>query len=91
MEGIESVRVYPQVFIRGANYIESDWMLRWSAQRYRDEVRMHAEVVAFSHAATLRSFVILTFGPSVLMHLPCTNSTIFTLCPVISSDHGEGQ
>lgn len=34
----------PQVFIRGGNYIATDWMLRWSATRYRTEVRMHAEV-----------------------------------------------
>ena len=33
-----------QVFIRGGNYIATDWMLRWSAARYRTEVRMHAEV-----------------------------------------------
>jgi hypothetical protein len=36
--------VAAQVFIRGANYIASDWLLRWSAQRYRAEVRLHAEV-----------------------------------------------
>ncbi|BDA46119.1 Mannosylglycoprotein endo-beta-mannosidase [Coccomyxa sp. Obi] len=33
-----------KVFIRGGNYIATDWMLRWSAQRYRDDVRMHAEM-----------------------------------------------
>ena len=35
---------YLQVFIRGGNYIASDWLLRWSGQRYRNEVRMHAKV-----------------------------------------------
>ena len=42
----EAMLGYLQVFIRGGNYIASDWLLRWSEQRYREEVRMHAEVVA---------------------------------------------
>ncbi|KAK9831543.1 hypothetical protein WJX81_007476 [Elliptochloris bilobata] len=32
-----------RVFIRGGNWIATDWMLRWSVARYRTEVRMHAE------------------------------------------------
>ena len=34
-----------QEFIRGGNYIASDMLLSTSEQRYRDEVRMHAEVL----------------------------------------------
>ena len=34
-----------QVLIRGGNYIASDMLLSTSEQRYRDEVRMHAEVL----------------------------------------------
>ena len=37
-----------QVFIRGGNYIASDWLLRWSAKRCQVEVRMHAEVASAS-------------------------------------------
>jgi len=32
------------VFITGGNYIASDWLLRLSPERYRDEVRFHAEM-----------------------------------------------
>jgi len=32
------------VFITGGNYIASDWMLRLSPERYRAEVRFHAEM-----------------------------------------------
>ena len=39
------------VFIRGGNYIASDMLLSTSEQRYRDEVRMHAEVLQPSHAS----------------------------------------
>ncbi len=33
-----------KVFIRGGNYIASDWMLRLSPERYRTEVRFHADM-----------------------------------------------
>jgi hypothetical protein len=33
-----------KIFIRGANWIVSDGMLRLSAERYRHDVRMHAEM-----------------------------------------------
>jgi len=33
-----------KIFIRGGNYICSDWMLRLSRERYRHEVRFHAEM-----------------------------------------------
>lgn len=33
-----------KVYITGGNYINSDWLLRLSPQRYRDEVRFHAEM-----------------------------------------------
>jgi len=45
----------PQVFIRGGNWIASDWMLRFSAARYRAEVRMHAEVRARRRARSRRA------------------------------------
>lgn len=45
----------PQVFIRGGNWIASDWMLRFSAPRYRAEVRMHAEVRARRRARSRRA------------------------------------
>ena len=32
------------IFITGGNYIASDWLLRLSPERYRDEVRFHAEM-----------------------------------------------
>ncbi|MDR3250101.1 MAG: beta-glycosidase [Tannerella sp.] len=32
------------LFITGGNYIASDWLLRLSPERYRDEVRFHAEM-----------------------------------------------
>jgi hypothetical protein len=33
-----------KIFIKGGNWIASDGMMRHSAKRYRDEVRMHAEM-----------------------------------------------
>jgi len=33
-----------KVYITGGNYINSDWLLRLSPERYRDEVRFHAEM-----------------------------------------------
>ena len=33
-----------RIFIKGGNWIASDGMMRHSAKRYRDEVRMHAEM-----------------------------------------------
>lgn len=33
-----------KIFIKGGNWIASDAMMRHSAKRYRDEVRMHAEM-----------------------------------------------
>jgi len=32
------------IYITGGNYIASDWLLRLSRERYRDEVRFHAEM-----------------------------------------------
>jgi hypothetical protein len=32
------------VYLTGGNYIASDWLLRLSPERYRDEVRFHAEM-----------------------------------------------
>lgn len=42
-----------QVFMRGGNYIASDMLLRTSEQRYRDEVRLHAEVLHISSYETI--------------------------------------
>ncbi|WP_455629026.1 glycosyl hydrolase 2 galactose-binding domain-containing protein [Parabacteroides chinchillae] len=33
-----------KIYITGGNYINSDWLLRLSPERYRDEVRFHAEM-----------------------------------------------
>lgn len=33
-----------KVYMPGGNYINSDWLLRLSPERYRDEVRFHAEM-----------------------------------------------
>lgn len=33
-----------KVYMTGGNYINSDWLLRLSPERYRDEVRFHAEM-----------------------------------------------
>lgn len=33
-----------KVYMTGGNYISSDWLLRLSPERYRDEVRFHAEM-----------------------------------------------
>lgn len=33
-----------KVYITGGNYINSDWLLRLSPERYKDEVRFHAEM-----------------------------------------------
>jgi mannosylglycoprotein endo-beta-mannosidase len=33
-----------KIFIKGGNWIASDGMMRHSAKRYRDEIRMHAEM-----------------------------------------------
>lgn len=33
-----------KIYITGGNYITSDWLLRFSPERYRDEVRFHAEM-----------------------------------------------
>lgn len=33
-----------KIYVTGGNYINSDWLLRLSPERYRDEVRFHAEM-----------------------------------------------
>lgn len=33
-----------KIYMTGGNYISSDWLLRLSPERYRDEVRFHAEM-----------------------------------------------
>lgn len=33
-----------KIYMTGGNYINSDWLLRLSPERYRDEVRFHAEM-----------------------------------------------
>lgn len=33
-----------KIYMTGGNYIASDWLLRLSPERYRDEVRFHAEM-----------------------------------------------
>lgn len=33
-----------KIYMPGGNYISSDWLLRLSPERYRDEVRFHAEM-----------------------------------------------
>lgn len=33
-----------KIYITGGNYINSDWLLRLSPERYRDEIRFHAEM-----------------------------------------------
>lgn len=33
-----------KIYITGGNYITSDWLLRFNPERYRDEVRFHAEM-----------------------------------------------
>lgn len=33
-----------KIYIRGGNYIASDWMLQLSAERYRTEVKFHADM-----------------------------------------------
>ena len=33
-----------KIYVTGGNYISSDWLLRLSPERYRDEVRFHAEM-----------------------------------------------
>lgn len=33
-----------KIYMPGGNYINSDWLLRLSPERYRDEVRFHAEM-----------------------------------------------
>lgn len=33
-----------KIYVTGGNYINSDWLLRLSPERYRDEVRFHAEI-----------------------------------------------
>lgn len=82
MQAFENVRDHLQVFIRGGNYIATDWMLRWSAQRYRDDVRMHAEVHASTFLPALKISVILTLDCPILSNFPKETQT--SSLPVLS-------
>lgn len=42
--GTPFLRERTENICHGGNYINSDWLLRLSPERYRDEVRFHAEM-----------------------------------------------